>query len=78
MITFSISEVGKPIMAGPGVSAKYHFVWICQGFAPFPGLHISRHLYVPYCGIHVPLYAVSLVVLVSNHVGLPFKFMFGL
>ena len=59
-------------MAGTGMSATYHFVWMHLGFAPFPDLHISRHLTAPYCGIHIPLYAMSLVVLVSNPVGSPF------
>ena len=44
------------------------------GFATFPGLYISRHLSTPYCGIHIPLHATSLVVLVSNPVGSPFRF----
>ena len=61
-------------MAGPGMSATYHFVWMHLGFASIPGLLISRHLSTPYCGIHIPLYAVSLVVLVSNPVGSPFRF----
>ena len=61
-------------MAGPGVSATYHFVWMHLGFAPFPGLHISWYLSSPYCGIHVPLYGVSLVVLVSNPISSPVRF----
>ena len=61
-------------MAGPGMSATYYFVWICLGFAPFPSSHISGHLSTPYCGIHIPLYAVSLVVLVSNPVGSLLRF----
>ena len=59
-------------MAGPDVSATYHFVWMHLGFAPLQGFHISRHLSDPYCGIHIPFYAVSLVVLVFNPVGSPF------
>ena len=58
---------------GCGVSATYHFVWMHQGFTPLPGLHINRDLSTPYCGICIPLYAVSLVVLFSNPVGLPFR-----
>ena len=45
-------------------------IWVCS----FPGLHISRHLSTPYCGICIPLYVVSLVVLVSNPGGSPFRF----
>ena len=71
---FSLPEVGRPTMAVPGMSATYHFVWICLGFGLFPGLHISRHLSTPYCEIYIPLYAVTLVVLVSNPVGSPFRF----
>ena len=66
VITFSLSEVGRPSLTGPSVSATYPFVWIHLGFGPFPGLHTSRHLSTPYCGIHVPLYAGSLVVLVFS------------
>ena len=61
-------------MAGPSMSATYHSFWMCLGFAPLPGLHINGHLSAPYCGIHIPLYAVSLVVLVPNPVGSPFRF----
>ena len=74
VIPFSLSEVGRPSMVGPGVSATYHFVWIHQGYALLPGLHINRHWSTPYSGICIPLYAVTLVVLVSNPVGSPFRF----
>ena len=73
VITFSLSEVGRPNIAGADMSATYHFVWIHLGCTAGPGLQISGHISAPYCGIHVQLYAVSLVVLVSNPVGSPFK-----
>ena len=72
VITLNLSEVGSPNMAGPGVSAAYHLVWIHLGLAPLPGLHIRRHLSVPYCGIGVPLYAVRNMLLGSSPVGSPF------
>ena len=74
VITFRLSEVGRPSMAGPDMSTTYHSVWICLGFAPFPGLHISGNLSAPFLRNQHSLYAVSSVVLVFNPVSSPFRF----
>ena len=72
VITCRLSQAGNPSMAGPGVSATYHLDWILLGFFPFPGLHVNGQEKAPYCGMGVPLQAVSHVLLGSRPMGFPF------
>ena len=61
-------------MTSYGMPATYHFVCMHLDFTPLPGFLISGQLSTPYCGICIPLHAVSLVVLVSDPVASQFRF----
>ena len=70
-ITCILLHVGSPSIAGPGVSATYHFILTFLGLFPFLGFLITGHCKdVNYLMI-VPLYAVSNVPLAPHPVGSP-------
>ena len=53
--TPSFKDDGRPSIAGPDVSAMYHWVWTCLGGPLELGLHLMVVSWVPSWGMALPL-----------------------
>ena len=54
-MTQSFKDDGRPSIAGPDVSAMYHWVWTCLGGPLELGLHSMAVSWAPSWGMALPL-----------------------